>query len=66
MQDVRDAGSIPGPGRSPERKHGNPLQYSGLENSMDRAACRLQSIEGCKESHTTEGTEHTVMGNGYL
>ena len=34
--DVRDMGSIPGSGRSPGRGHGNPLQYSCLENSMDR------------------------------
>ena len=33
-----DAGSIPGLGRSPERGHGNPLQYSCLENLMDRGA----------------------------
>ena len=31
-------GSIPGLGRSPGEVHGNPLQYSGLENSMDRGA----------------------------
>ena len=28
-------GSIPGSGRSPGEGHGNPLQYSGLENSID-------------------------------
>ena len=33
--DMRDMGLIPGSGRSPEEDHGNPLQYSGLENSMD-------------------------------
>ena len=33
--DVRDAGSIPGPGGSPGGGHGNPLQYSRLENPMD-------------------------------
>ena len=33
--DVRDAGSIPGLGRSLEGRHGNPLQYSCLENSSD-------------------------------
>ena len=33
---VRDMGSIPGSGRSPGGGHGNPLQYSCLENSMDR------------------------------
>ena len=34
--DIRDAGSIPGSGRSPGVGHGNPLQYSCLENPMDR------------------------------
>ena len=34
--DTRDAGSIPRSGRSPEEGNGNPLQYSCLENSMDR------------------------------
>ena len=34
--DVRDADSIPGLGRSCGGGHGNPLQYSCLENSMDR------------------------------
>ena len=36
--DIRDVSSIPGSGRSPGRKHGNPLQYSCLENPMDRGA----------------------------
>ena len=34
--DARDRGSIPGLGRSPGLGNGNPLQYSCLENSMDR------------------------------
>ena len=34
--DIREAGSIPGLGRSPGEGHGNPLQYSCLENPMDR------------------------------
>ena len=38
--DTRDTGSIPGLGRSPGGGHGNPLQYSGLENPMDRGAWR--------------------------
>ena len=38
--EIRDAGSIPGLGRSPGRGHGNPLQYSCLENPMDRGAWR--------------------------
>ena len=36
--DTRDAGPIPGSGRSPRGGHGNPLQYSCLENPMDRGA----------------------------
>ena len=36
--DTTDAGSIPGSGRSPGGEHGNPLQYSYLENPMDRGA----------------------------
>ena len=36
--DIRDPGSIPGSGRSPGGEHGNPLQYSCLENPMDRGA----------------------------
>ena len=35
---IRDLGSIPGSGRSPGGGHGNPLQYSCLENLMDRGA----------------------------
>ena len=35
---VRDPGSIPRSGRSPGKGHGNPLQYSCLENPMDRGA----------------------------
>ena len=35
-----DLGSIPGLGRSLGRGHGNPLQYSSLENPMDRGAWR--------------------------
>ena len=39
---VRDLGSIPGLGRSPGEGKGDPLQYSGLENSMD---CIVQGVE---------------------
>ena len=35
---IREEDSIPGLGRSPERGHGNPLQYSCLKNPMDRGA----------------------------
>ena len=36
--DIRDVGLIPGSGRSPGGGHGNPLQYSCLENPLDRGA----------------------------
>ena len=36
--DIRDIGSVPGSGRSPGGENGNPLQYSCLENSIDRGA----------------------------
>ena len=36
--DIRDIGFIPGSGRSPGGGPGNPLQYSCLDNSMDRGA----------------------------
>ena len=36
--DTRDVGLIPGLGRYPGEGHGNPFQYSFLENSMDRGA----------------------------
>ena len=36
--DLRDQGLLPGWGRFPEEGHGNPLQYSCLENPMDRGA----------------------------
>ena len=38
--DTGDAGSIPGSGRFPGGGYGNPLQYSCLENPMDRGAWR--------------------------
>ena len=39
-----DVGSIPGSGRFPGGGNGNPFQYSCLENPMNRAVCRLQSM----------------------
>ena len=44
-------GLIPGSGRSPGEGNGNPLQYSGLENSMDRGAWRA-TIHGVTNSQT--------------
>ena len=47
--DARDAGSIPGSGRSPGEGNGNPLQYSCLENSMDRGAWQA-AVRGVAKS----------------
>ena len=51
---VRDVGSNRGPGRSSGEGHGNPLQYSCLENPMDRGAWQaiVHGVE--KESNMTE------------
>ena len=47
--DVRDSGPIPGLGRSPGGGHDNPLQYSCLENPMDRGAWRA-TVHGVTKS----------------
>ena len=44
-------GSIPGLGSYPGEGNGNPLQYSCLENSMDRGACGLQSMVSQRVGH---------------
>ena len=49
--DIRDAGSIPGSGRSPGGGHGNPLQYSCLENQAEEPG-GLQS--------TKNWTQHVI------
>ena len=49
--DVRDAAAIPGSGRSPGGGHGNPLQYSWLENPMDTGAC-LAPVHRIAKSQT--------------
>ena len=66
--DIKDAGLIPGSGRSPAAGHGNPLQYFCLENPMDRGAWRAtvhrltKSLTQLKRlrthcSHTAEGVQ---------
>ena len=49
--DVRDASSIPGLGRSAGEEHSNPLQYSCLENPMDRGAW-WATVHGVAKSQT--------------
>ena len=56
--DVRDVDSIPGLGRSPGGGNGNPLQYSCLENLMDRGAYWATAQRVREELDTTEVTWH--------
>ena len=57
---VRDSGSIPGLGRLPGGGHGNPLQYSCLENPHGQRSLGGYSLWGCKESDMTERLTHGV------
>ena len=49
--DIRDTGSVPGSGRSPGAGRGNPLQYSCLDNPMDRGAWQA-TVHGVAKSRT--------------
>ena len=49
--DARDVGSIPGSGRAPGEGNGNTLQYSCLENPMDRGAWQA-TVHGVAKSQT--------------
>ena len=49
--DVRDVGLTPGSGRSPKEGNGYTLQYSSLENSMDRGAWQV-TVHGVAKSQT--------------
>ena len=51
--DTRDMGSIPGLGRAPGEGNGNPLQYSCLENPMDRGSSQAIISRVTKESDAT-------------
>ena len=48
---VRDLGSMPGSGKSPGEGNGNPLQYSCLENPMDRGAWRTTVVGVTRVRH---------------
>ena len=54
--DSGDLGSMPGSGRPPRGGHGNPLQYSCLENPMVRGVWWATVPQGHKESNMTEAT----------
>ena len=54
MQETQESWVQSLPGRSPGGEHGNPLQYSCLENSMDRGAWRATVHGVRKELNTTE------------
>ena len=56
--DIKDVGLIPGSGRSPGGGHGNSLQYSCLENPMDRGAWQATIHGVTKKSDMTEATSH--------
>ena len=55
-----DLGSVPGSARSLDEGNGNPLQYSCLENSMDRGAWWLQSMGSQRVRH--DRVTYTLMG----
>ena len=55
-----DLGSIPGLGRSPEEGNGYPLQYSCLENSMDRGTWQA-TVHGVTKRQTSTQHTHTRM-----
>ena len=57
---VGDLGLIPGLGRSPGEGNGYPLQYPGLENSMDRGACQA-TVHGAEKSWTQLSNFHFTL-----
>ena len=59
--DAEDMGSVPGSGRSPAGRNGNPLQYSCLENLMDRGTSRA-TVQGLQRVGHDLATEHACLG----
>ena len=60
--DLIDTGSIPGLGRSPGGRHGNPLQYSLPEEPHGQRSLPGYSPQDHKESDMTEATSHSTAG----
>ena len=58
---VGDPGSIPGLGRSPGKGNGNPLQYSCLDNFMDRRAWRATIHGFAKAGHDVGTKSHQPL-----
>ena len=62
---ARDMGSIPGLGRSPAAGYGNPLQYSCLENPMDRGAWQA-TVHGVTKQTWLSDWTHTWLEINWL
>ena len=62
---ARDVGLMPGSGRSPGEGNGNPLQYSCLENSMDRGAWWV-TVHGVAKSNTSLKSLSTMHTQIYV
>ena len=61
-EDLRDAGSTPGLRRSPGKGHSNPLQYSCLENPLDRGAWQA-AVHGVTKSWTWLSDFHSSLSH---
>ena len=62
--DLKDVSSIPGSGTFPGEGNGNPLQYSCLENSVDREARQI-TVHGVTKSLTQLGMHARTCMNSY-
>ena len=64
-EDTGELGVIPGLGKSPEEGTGNPLQYSSLENSMDRGVWRVTNsptrLGGTQLLYTAKHTPRFIV-----